>query len=503
MKRVVFVVLILLWPVSLCAFWPLYWELDGQKNILGPLISYDNRDDETHVTVRPLLSSYDSPRTYSFLFPLGKSTEESAYLIPIYSRHKTSEEKYDVSLFPFFYGRDGERSYGGVFPFYGKLYHRFRRDEIGFVLWPLYAYNTGDRTTRTDVLFPFFSFYSGYQEGYKIWPLYGQRHWGEERRSMFVLWPFFIKDERGLDTDQTQNSTFVVPFYMHSESPVSEYTGVLWPFFTYKRVRDRVEVNAPWPFFSYSSGETEQQKSLTFWPVYSKSKSERDEVTYVMWPIYKAAERYAGDAKWTEKRILLLNKYVVDDRGRFLNIWPFFEYRAKDEKTTFYFPSILPWRNKGFDRIVRPLITLYEYRRDGDKTVSNTLYGLYTKEQNGTAWKRRFAFLFEMKRDEKGTGFQILSGLFGVDSEKVKILFVPIKREEKKVTEERQGSEAGDRTSDVGDQESEVRGQTSGIEDNPTEVGDQISEILEQRPEVGDQTSEIGERDSENFGAAL
>ena len=433
MRRVVLLVLILLWPASLFGFWPLYWELDGQKNILGPLISYDHQDDASHVTVRPLLSSYDSPRTYSFLFPLGKSTKESAHLIPIYSRHTTNDEKYDVALFPFFYGRDGDRNYGGVFPFYGKMYHRFRRDELGFVLWPIYAYNIGDGRTRTDVLWPFFSFYSGSQEGFKLWPLYSQRRWGDQRKSMFVLWPFFIKDERGLDTDQPMKSTLVVPFYVHSESPVSEYTGVIWPFFTYKRVRDRVEVNAPWPFFSYSSGETEQVKSLTFWPVYSKSKSEKDEVTYIMWPVYKAVERYPGDEeKWTEKRILLLNRYVRDDRGKFLNIWPFFEYRAKDEERRFFFPSLLPWRNKDFDRIIRPLITLYEYRRDGDKTVSNTLYGLYTKEQRGNAWKRRFAFLFEMKRDEKGTGFQILSGLFGIDPEKVKLFYIPIKRDEKK-----------------------------------------------------------------------
>jgi hypothetical protein len=430
MRRAVLIVFILLWPASLFAFWPLYWELDGEKNVLGPLVSYEKENEETHLTVRPFLFSYDSPRTCSFLFPLGKSTEESAYLVPVYSRHKRSEEKWDISFFPFFYGQDGERCYGGVFPFYGKLYNRFRRDEIGFVLWPLYGYSTGDGTTKTDVAWPFFSFYKGYQEGFKLGPLYGQRRWGEDRQSMFVLWPFFIRDERGLKTDLPMKSTFVIPFYMHSESPRSEYTGVLWPFFTYKRVEDRVEINAPWPFFSHSSGTEEEYGSFSLWPFYSKSTSKKDEVTNIMWPFYKEAERHLGDLTWTQKRILLLNKSEVDDRGRFLNIWPFFEYRARDEKRDFFFPSILPWRNKGFDRIIRPLITLYEYRRDEEKTVSSTFYGLYTKEQEGKAWKRRFAFLFEMKRDENGTGFQVLSGLFGIYPEKVKIFFIAIERKE-------------------------------------------------------------------------
>jgi hypothetical protein len=392
------------------------------------LVSYERENEETHVTVRPLLSSYDSPRTYSFLFPLGKSTEKSAYFIPLYSRHTTSPDKHDVAFFPFFCGQDGDRSYGGIFPFYGKLYNRFRREEIGFFFWPLYGYSKGNETTTTNVVWPLFSFYSGYQEGFKLGPLYGQRRFGEERRSMFVMWPFFIKDERGLNTDQPMKSTWLVPLYMHSESPQSTFYGVLWPFFTYMRVRDRVEVKAPWPFFSYSSGKEEQQNSFAIWPIYSHNKTEKDEVTYLFWPVYKETERHPGDEKWTEKRVLLLNKYVADDRGKFLNVWPFFEYRASDETRDFFFPSLLPWRNEGFDRIIRPLVTLYEYRRTPEKTVTNVLYGFYTKEQKGDAWKRRLAFLLEVKRDEEGTGFQVFSGLFGIDRTQVKVLFIPIKR---------------------------------------------------------------------------
>jgi hypothetical protein len=431
MARVALAVLILLLPGSLFGFWPLYWELDGQKNFLGPLVSYEEQNEETHVTVRPLLSSYDSPRTYSFLFPLGKSTEAKSYFAPFYSRHRSSEDTYDVSFFPFFYGQDGERSYGGVFPFYGKLYNRFGKDEMGFCLWPFYGYSRAKGTTKTNVVWPLVSFYSGNQEGFKVFPFYGQRQYGDDRKSMFVMWPFFIRDERGLDTDEPSTSTWVVPFYMHTESPHSEFYGVLWPFFTYTRVKDRVEVKAPWPFFSYASGEEEQQKSFALWPVYSHSRTEKDEVTHILWPIYKETERYVGDEKWTEKRVLLLNKYAVDDRGTFLNIWPFFEYRASDEKSEFYFPSFLPWRNKGFDRIIRPLLTLYEYRRSGDKIISNLLYGFYAKEQKGSAWRRRLAFLFDMKRDEEGFGFQVLSGLFGMDSKRLKVFYIPVKRGEK------------------------------------------------------------------------
>ena len=130
------------------------------------------------------------------LFPLGKSTEEKSYFFPLYTRHE-GEEEHDVAFFPFFYGKTHGRSYGGVFPLYGTLYNRFRRDEIGFFLWPLYGYSKGDGASRTNVIWPLFSIYSGSQQGFKVGPLYGQRQWGNERKSMFVLWPFSYGTKKG------------------------------------------------------------------------------------------------------------------------------------------------------------------------------------------------------------------------------------------------------------------------------------------------------------------
>jgi hypothetical protein len=438
MPRVLLLLAALLFPGTLCAFWPVSWELDGATHFLGPLVSYENDGGAKHFTVRPLLSSYDPPHDYTLLFPLGKGTEEKSYFFPFYSRHK-GERDHDFSLFPFFYGETEEgKSYGGVFPFYGKFYNRFKRDEIGFFLWPLYGYSRGDDATRTNVLWPLFSFYSGHQEGFKIGPLYGQRRWGDcvgssgecrglERESAFVLWPFFIKDSRGLDTDEPVRSLWAIPFYMQTESPHSSFHAVLWPFFTHSRVKDRTEVNAPWPVFSYISGGKEE--GVGVWPLYSRYRKEKDETTHVLWPVYKGADKYrADDTKWTERRILLLNKYTDDNRGKFLNVWPFFEYRSAEENRNFYFPSLLPWRNKDYDRIVRPMITLYEYRRADEKVISNFLYGLYTSEKKGESRKWRFAFLVEVKRSPEGAGFQILSGLFGVDDTHIKVFYIPIRR---------------------------------------------------------------------------
>ena len=470
-RAVLFALLFLFQGSSLFAFWPISWELDGQKNYLGPLISYEEEGEQSHVTVRPFLSSYDSPDDYTLLFPLGKSTLEKSYFAPFYMRHAGVGE-HDTTLFPFFWGQTGEKSYGGVFPLYGRLYHRFRRDEIGFFLWPLYSYSVGDSTTTTNVLWPLLSFYSGHEEGFKLGPLYGHREWGDERKATFVLWPFFIKDDKFINTDNPVSSVWAMPFYMQTTSPHSSFHAVLWPLFTYTKVKDRTEIKAPWPIFSHTSGPSEE--ALSLWPLYSHTKSDKDEVTYVLWPIYKEWERHPGDdSTWAETRILLLDRYTVDDRGTFLNVWPFFEYRSyRKEEETFFFPSLLPWRNKDFDRIMRPLLTLYEFRKTGDKSVSNLLYGFYTKEQEGETWKRRLAFLFEVKREKKGMGFQVLSGLFGVDSTRVKLFYIPIKRKQ-----------APEQAQEQLEEQPQEHAQTSALGQAP----DPSQEQPQQEPEQGSQ----------------
>ena len=294
------------------------------------------------------------------------------------------------------------------------------------MLWPLYSYSVWEGTTRTNILWPLFSFSHGRQEGFKLGPLYGRRRIGDDRLSSFVLWPFFIKDDKDLDTDNPKHSLWVVPFYMQTISPKSSFYAVMWPFFTYMRVPERTEVKAPWPFFSYGTGK--EEKGFSAWPIYSHWFSGKDEATYALWPVYKETERYPGDAKWTQKRVLLINKYETDNRGTFFNICPFFEYRRGPAGTDFFFPSIIPWRDPGFDRIVRPLMTLYEYRQRGDKKTVNFLYGFYTKEQQGDYWKRRLAFLLQVERAPAGIGLELLSGLFGLDRNRVKLFYISVSR---------------------------------------------------------------------------
>ncbi|MCX8109656.1 MAG: hypothetical protein N3D15_00185, partial [Syntrophorhabdaceae bacterium] len=144
--------------------------------------------------------------------------------------------------------------------------------------------------------------------------------------------------------------------------------------------------------------------------------------------VYRDQVWYRGEERYIHKWFLVINRYIEDEKGSFLNIWPFFEYRGNRGDYNFYFPSILPLRYEGMDVIVKPLITLYEKKKKGDRHITNILYGLYTKEEDSQRWKRRFAFIFEIKKEPDGMGFELLSGLLGMDKKRIKIFFIPIER---------------------------------------------------------------------------
>lgn len=419
--------LFLLFPSTLWAVWPLSWELDGEKRFLGPLISYDEENLEKHLVVRPFLFSYDSEEggSYNYLFPLGKVTPEKSYFLPVYLSRQ-SETESDTSFLFFFGGRSPKGSYGGFFPFYGKLYNRFAKDEMGFVLWPLYSYSHDEGATKTNVIWPFFSFYGGVDEGFKAWPVYGKHERPGVRKQQFFLWPIFFTEEKNLDTDEPVHSFFAIPFYLRSSSRTTEYQSVLWPLFTHTKDSEKETWDMPWRFYSRTIGE--EIKEYSFFPFMVKKTKGKDKSFSFLWPVYMESEWYVKDERFLQRSVIVINRYIEDDKGTFLNVWPFFEYQGKDEESAFLFPSLLPFRERGFNRIIKPLITFYEQRNREDKSVTNVLYGLYTQEKAGQTWKARFAFLLTLTKDKDGSGFELLSGLFGIDRKKITIFFIPIKR---------------------------------------------------------------------------
>ncbi|HEX2965831.1 MAG TPA: hypothetical protein VHO84_08595 [Syntrophorhabdaceae bacterium] len=423
---VVFIVFLLL-PSAVFAFWPISWELDGEKRFLGPFISYDKKDEQTHLTIRPSLFSYDSDEggTYHYLFPFGKVSRQRSYFVPVYMSNRDESES-DTSFLLFFGGKSPKGRYGGFFPFYGKLYDRYAKDEMGFLLWPLYSYTEDEGATKKNVLWPFFSFYGGSDKGMKVWPFYGNHERPNVRQQRFFAWPVFHLEDKNLDTDDPMHSFFAIPFYLRSTTKYTEYESVLWPFFTHSRNKDTETWNIPWPFFSRTRGR--EVNGFTIFPFVSTVNTPQDKSSYFLWPLYTQSESFVRDQRFSRKSVLAINRYVEDDRGLFFNVWPFFEYEKHKQQSDFLFPSIIPLRLDGINRFIKPVLTLYERKTAEDSRLLNILYGMYTYERKGADWNTRFAFLLSLSKDGNGSGFELFSGLFGMNSKSVKVFFIPFKR---------------------------------------------------------------------------
>jgi hypothetical protein len=435
------VLAIIFFPCTLHAFWPVYWEFGGEKRFFGPLASYQHEDNRTHLTIRPFLFSYDSDDggVYDYIYPLGRSAKDKSYFVPFYlskdspqpagpsPSESDSSRSSDTSFLFFFQGTSPKGSYGGLFPFYGKLYDRFGKDEMGFALWPLYGYSEAEGATKSNFLWPFFSVYGKAEKGFKFWPLFGTRERPGIKKSSFFLWPVFYKEESGLDTDEPLEKFYAIPFYLSSKSKTRDEYAIMFPLYLYSKDAYKEKRIILWPLFSSVKGEDVSGYSI--FPLVASDKRENYKSFSILWPLlYNESEWYIKDRRYTKKRVLLINRHMEDEDGLFYNIWPLFEHQEKQGGTDILMPSIFPFRLSGFDRIIKPLFTLMEYREMGTMTMTSFLYGLYTKEEDGDNWKVRFAFLFELKKESGSKGFDVLSGLFGMDRSRIKILYIPFKR---------------------------------------------------------------------------
>jgi hypothetical protein len=421
--------LLLLVPGTATAFWPVVWDLDGERNILGPTVSYREGEKGPDVVVRPFLFSFSAQEQEShFLYPLGKSTPTKSYFVPFYM-WKKSEDAEDRTIVLVYWGHSKGRQYGGFFPFFGRMYNRFGKDELGFFLWPLYSFSVDDGARKDDVLYPLFSLYGGTDEGFKAWPLYGQRTRPGVRRWQFALWPIFYRDERNLDTDDPVKVLQVFPLYSENVSRARQGYSLLWPFFHYYRDEDKEKWQIPWPLFSYTTGK--ETKGFSFLPFVHEEEQGRDRYVRYLWPLYVESEWYVRNERYSIHRVLLLNRRVEEPGKAYTNVWPVAEQRNVDGEERYFFPSILPFfRFEPFDRIMRPLITVMDLKRTETKEVLNFLWGFTTYERQGEDRKVRVAFLFEWEKKGDRTGFEILSGLYGRGTDgSRKVFFVPFKNE--------------------------------------------------------------------------
>src|SRR5262249_48789417 len=131
---------------------------------------------------------------------------------------QSEPERNRFTLFPLYFqlrSSDPSQNYTAVVPFYGTIRHHLFRDEINFVMFPLYAQTKKKDVVTDNYLYPFFHLRHGPGlEGWQLWPFVGREHKDVTTKtngfndvqtvpghdSFFMLWPIYFNDHKGVGT---------------------------------------------------------------------------------------------------------------------------------------------------------------------------------------------------------------------------------------------------------------------------------------------------------------
>ncbi len=431
-----------LWPLFQYASDPT--EGISEINGLGPFFFWRRDSAQDQWGIRPLLywtrDEIEPLMRLEFVYPFGKfqvkEGEKKGYLFPVsLYREEESEGKkrWDFQFFPFFMGETEKgRDYFGIFPIFGTLFERYAKDEIRFYFWPIYSESSSEGVHKTDVLWPFFSIIEGEKKrGYRFWPIYGQREEVGVSYSRFFLWPIFLKQRTGLDTDSPIEENMVFPFYAAKESKTFESRTYLWPFFS--RTKERTSGfeawDLPWPIFQSLKGEN--LKGIKIFPFYGyKEKKDVMKRVFILYPLYQLEEDRTDDRWEKAVRILLLSRIRIGEKTRSLRIWPFFDYEEEGDHRTLSVFYIFPFKNEGFERNLLPLFRIFHWEENPIKGISaNLFWGFYkrVKREETESWE--IAHLVAMKREKGVKTFSFLKGLLRFQSDgksrNLRIFYLP------------------------------------------------------------------------------
>lgn len=429
----------------------------NRAEMFGPLFSWQRQEQETLWTFPPLGSARHDAATDFFeldlLYPIltfdrfGLDYRLQLLQFFSYSGGSTMEEegRRRLTLFPFYFHQrsdDPASNYTAVVPFYGHLKNRFFRDEITFVMLPLWL-QTRKRDVVTDnYVLPLFHRRRGEGlRGWQFWPLLGHEHkeptWRTDSQGeselvgghdkWFALWPVFFRNDLGLGTTNVQTQRLFLPIYSAQRSPARDTTSYLWPLgFTYTVDREKKyrELGAPWPFIAFARGEG---KTLTrVWPLFSQGKTPNVESDFYLWPIYKHNRTRSESVDRQRTRILLFlysdtteeNRSTETRRER-TDLWPLFTARRE---------------HNGNSRLqlLAPLEPLVPGNTGIERNYS-PLWSIWRSETNPKTGARSQSFLWNLFRCDSTPETRKCSLLFGLfhyqsgpEGKRWRLFYVPI-----------------------------------------------------------------------------
>lgn len=382
----------------------------AELDVLYPLLTYDRFGPETRWQFFQLFSISGGP-----------SLDDSA--------------KKRLSLFPFYFQQrsaNPTNQYTAFVPFYGEFKNRFFRDEVRFVLLPLYVQSRKREVVTDNYIYPFFHLrHGGGVAGWQLWPLIGSEtkgitqrtnHWGDVEeipghKKFFFGWLLYFNERSGIGGTNEDHSFGFAPFFTREHSALRDAVAFPWPL-GYRRAEDREkgykEWSAPWPFITFARGPGKTADRV--WPFFSHAKTPEVETGFYLWPLYKTGKVRAAPYERDSSRVLFYlyadlherNTDTGEDLRRRL-FWPLFSYRKDFQgrerlQVLAVLEPFLP-TSRSIERNYSPLWSLWRSESNPKTGVSSRsfLWNLYHRERTPDSKKGSLLFgLFQYQTGPDG-----------------------------------------------------------------------------------------------------
>ena len=435
---------------------PLTLDSGYRTEAAGPLFYQQEKSTEKSWGLPPLVSGVKDPaiefKTYDFLYPLltyeiyGREYRwQFCQLLSLAGGQNQNEVPVTrFTLFPVYFQQrspDKDRNYTALAPVYGHLKHRLMRDDIFFVVFPIYS-ETRKRDVITDnYLYPFFHLRHGDGlHGWQFWPVAGSEHkdvttvtnaFGDTETvgghdASFILGPLYLRQDNGTGTDDPEKFRASIPFYSMSRSPQRDVTSVLWPFFNWIDDREKKyrEWEGPWPFIVFARGPGKTTTRVL--PLFGQSHNETYESDFYSWPLYKYNRLHSGILDQERTRILFYLFVDVTDK----NI-----ETGKARRRVDLLP-LFSW-HRDFDgnrrlQILAPIEPVLPGSSGIERNWS-PLWSLWRAEANPGTGAASQSLLWNLYRYDRAPGTRKCSLLFGLfqyqssaESKKLRLLYIPL-----------------------------------------------------------------------------
>ena len=402
-------------------------EEGWREEAIGPLIYKQSRDSESLFAVPPLFSRVQDQETdseeYDIGYPLltfnryGHEYRWQFFQIFSFSggHNQAEEPARRFTLFPLYFQQrspNPELNYTALFPIYGHLKNRLLKDEISFLLFPLYAQTRKGSLVTDNYLLPFFHLRHGEKlHGWQFWPVAGHEHkdvttrtddFGDTRTigghdKFFALWPLYFNETIGIGTENPEHQLALLPLYASTRSPHRDSTTILWPFFTWTEDREKKyrEWDSPWPLVVFARGEG--KTTTRIFPLFSHAHSATLESDFYLWPLYKYNRAHSGPLDRDRTRILFYLYSKVNEKNTATgatrsrtDLWPLFTHRHDlngNTRLQVFAPiePILPV-NKSVERNWSPVWSIWRAEKNArtGHTSQSLFWNLYRCETTPT-----------------------------------------------------------------------------------------------------------------------